>query len=87
MVRRSFAIVEATFVKDAFHSEKQLQDRFLAHGFTVSSIAFKGVKSGAMQVRAHVWILGNAASARSAVALDFLNDATIKAFSVEPVRE
>ena len=85
--RRSFAIIEANFAKGSVPGEQQIFERFTSYGFNVTSIAFKGAKSGSMQVRVHVWTLGNAAAARSHLAMEFLNDPTIAEFSVEPVRE
>lgn len=40
-----------------------------------------------MQLKVYVWIVGNAASARSRLAMEFLNDPNITEFTVEPVRE
>lgn len=85
--RRSFAIIEAKFVKGSVPDEQQIQDRFTGYGFNVSSISFKGAKSGSMQVKVYVWTLGNAATARSHLAMELLNDPSIADFSVEPVRE
>ncbi|MEI6804201.1 MAG: MgtC/SapB family protein [Burkholderiales bacterium] len=84
---RTFAIIEANFAKGSVPGEQQIFERFTSYGFNVTSIAFKGAKSGSMQVRVHVWTLGNAAAARSHLAMEFLNDPTIAEFSVEPVRE
>jgi hypothetical protein len=53
----------------------------------VSSISFKGAKSGSMQVKIYAWTLGNAANARSRLAKALLSDPTIAEFSVEPMRE
>lgn len=85
--RRSFAVIEAKFAKDAVPEEEQLYERFISYGFNVSSIAFKGAKSGAMQIKAHVWAKENAAKARSRLAMEFLKDPNIADFSIEPVRE
>ena len=85
--RRSFAVIEAKFAKGAVPEEEQIYERFTSYGFNVSSIAFKGAKSGAMQIKVHVWASENAAKARSRLAMEFLNDPNIADFSVEPVRE
>ncbi len=85
--RRSFAVIEAKFVKDAVPEEEQLNKRLTDYGFNVSSISFRGAKSGAMQIKAHVWANQNASKARSRLAMEFLKDPTIADFSVEPVRE
>ncbi|MFA7280453.1 MAG: MgtC/SapB family protein [Sterolibacterium sp.] len=85
--RRSFAVIEAKFVKGAVPEEEQIFERFTSYGFNVSSIAFKGAKSGAMQIKVHVWASKNAAKARSRLAMEFLSDPSIADFSVEPVRE
>lgn len=85
--RRSFAVIEAKFAKGAVPEEEQIYERFTSYGFNVSSIAFKGAKSGAMQIKVHVWANENAAKARSRLAMEFLNDPNIADFSVEPVRE
>ncbi len=85
--RRSFAVIEAKFVKGAVPEEEQIYDRLTGYGFKVSSIAFRGAKSGAMQIKAHVWTSENAGKARSRLAMEFLKDPTVADFSVEPVRE
>lgn len=85
--RRSFAVIEAKFAKGAVPEEEQIYERLTSYGFNVSSIAFKGAKSGAMQIKVHVWASQNAAKARSRLAMEFLNDPNIADFSVEPVRE
>ena len=85
--RRSFAVIEAKFVKDAVPEEEQIYARLTGYGFNVSSISFRGAKSGAMQIKAHVWASENATKARSRLAMEFLKDPSIADFSVEPVRE
>lgn len=85
--RRSFAVVEAKFVKGSVPAEEQIHHRFTSYGFNVASISFRGAKSGAMQVKVEVWTVGDAARARSRLAMDLLNDPTIADFSVEPTRE
>jgi len=85
--RRSFAIIEAKFVKGAVPEEEQIYDRLTGYGFKVSSIGFRGAKSGAMQIKAHVWTSENAGKARSRLAMEFLKDPTVADFSVDPVRE
>lgn len=85
--RRSFAVIEAKFAKGAAPEEEQIYERFTSYGFHVSSIAFKGAKSGAMQIKVHVWASENAAQARSRLAMEFLKDPNIADFSVEPVSE
>lgn len=85
--RRSFALIEVQFAKDATPEEEQLYERFTQYGFKVSSIAFKGAKSGAMQVKARVWAGVEAGDARSRLAMDFLRDPSIADFSVEPIGE
>jgi hypothetical protein len=50
------------------------------------SLAFKGAKSGALQIRASVWAEGKvAAEARTQLALNFQVDPKVVDFSVEPV--
>ena len=85
--RRSFAIIEAKFIKDAVPEEEQINERLTGYGFNVSSIAFKGAKSGSMQIKVHVWANENATKARSRLAMEFLKDPNIADFSIEPVRE
>lgn len=85
--RRSFAIIEAKYTKGAVPEEDEIDRQLTSYGFHVSSIAFKGAKSGAMQIRAKVWATGNAARARSRMAMEFLKDETIADFSVEPISE
>lgn len=85
--RRSFAVIEAKYTKGAVPEEEEIFKRLTGYGFNVSSIAFKGAKSGAMVIRVHVWATENAAKARSRLAMEFLNDASIADFSVEPVSE
>ncbi len=85
--RRSFAVIEAKFVKGAVPEEEQIYERLTGYGFNVSTIAFKGAKSGALQIKAHVWASENATKARSRLAMEFLKDPSIADFSVEPVRE
>jgi len=85
--RRSFAVIEAKFTKESVPEEEQINERFTGYGFNVSSISFKGAKSGAMQIKVHVWASDNAAKARSRLAMEFLKDPNIVDFSIEPVRE
>lgn len=85
--RRSFAVIEAKFVKEAVPEEEQIYERLTGYGFNVSSIAFKGAKSGSMQIKVNVWADGNATKARSRLAMEFLKDPTIADFSIEPVME
>ncbi|MEI7612656.1 MAG: MgtC/SapB family protein [Betaproteobacteria bacterium] len=85
--RRSFAVIEAKYAKGSVPEEEDIYKRLTSYGFHVSSIAFKGAKSGAMQIKVHVWASENAAKARSRLAMEFLNDANIADFSVEPVSE
>lgn len=85
--RRSFAVIEAKFSKDAVPEEEAIYARLTDYGFNVSSIGFKGAKSGAMQIKAHVWAADNAANARSRLAMEFLKDPKVVDFSIEPVRE
>lgn len=85
--RRSFAVIEAKFVKEAVPEEEQIYERLTGYGFNVTSIAFKGAKSGSMQIKVHVWANKNATRARSRLAMEFLKDPTIADFSIEPVRE
>jgi putative Mg2+ transporter-C (MgtC) family protein len=85
--RRSFAVIEAKFAKGAVPEEEVIYERLTGYGFNVSSIGFKGAKSGSMQIRAHVWAMDNAARARSRLAMEFLNDPNIADFAIEPVRE
>jgi len=85
--RRSFAVIEAKFGKGAVPEEEEIYKRLTGYGFNVSSIAFKGAKSGALQIKAHVWTSADAAKARSRLAMEFLKDPDIADFSVEPVRE
>lgn len=84
---RSFTVIEAKFAKGAVPEEEDIFKRLTSYGFQVSSIAFKGAKSGAMQIKVHVWASENAAKARSRLAMEFLNDTSIADFSVEPVSE
>ena len=85
--RRSFAVIEAKFSRDAIPEEEAIYARLTGYGFNVSSIGFKGAKSGAMQIRAHVWATDNAANARSRLAMEFVKDPKVVDFSIEPVRE
>lgn len=85
--RRSFAVIEANFVKGALPDEDQIKARLLGYGFRVSSIAFKGAKSGAMQITLYVWTKSGAAKARHRLAKEFLSDPDITDFSMEPVRD
>ena len=85
--RRSFAIIEATFANGVVPEEEQIRQRLASYGFHVSSIAFKGAKSGAMQIKAHVRAAKGAARMRSHLAMEFQKDPDIADFSVEPVRE
>ncbi len=85
--RRSFAVIEAKFVKEAVPEEEQIYERLTGYGFNVSSIAFRGAKSGSMQIKVHVWANENATKARSRLAMEFLKDTNIADFSIEPVRE
>ena len=85
--RRSYAVIEARFANCVVPEEEQICQRLTSYGFHVSSIAFKGAKSGAMQIKAHVWAGEGAARVRSRLAMEFLKDPDIADFSVEPVRE
>jgi putative Mg2+ transporter-C (MgtC) family protein len=85
--RRRFAVVEASFAKQAVPTEEQIRARLTGYGLNVSSIAFKGAQSGVLQVKVHVWAKEQAAMARSRLAMAFLNDPGILDFSVEPVGE
>jgi len=85
--RRSFSVIEAKFANGAVPEEEQLCERFNSYGFNVTSIAFKGAKSEAMQVKAHVWTSENAPRARSRLTKEFMKDPDIADFSVKPVRE
>ena len=85
--RRSFALIEAKFSKDAVPEEDQLNQRFTQFGFNVTSISFRGAKSGAMQVKVRVWAGADASAARSRLAMDFLRDPCIADFSIEPIGE
>jgi putative Mg2+ transporter-C (MgtC) family protein len=85
--RRSFAIIEVKFAKDAVPEEDAINARFIQYGFNVTSIAFRGAKSGSMQVKARVWAGTDAGNARSRLAMDFLRDPDIADFSVEPIGE
>ena len=83
--RRSYAIVHTRFARDAVPDEAALLARFRSFGFNVLSLAFKGAKSGALEIRASVWVAGKtAADARARLALDFQSDSTVVDFSVEP---
>ncbi len=83
--RRSYAIVHARFSKEAVPDENALFVRLESFGFKVLSVAFKGVKSGALEIRASVWVTGQAAAdARARLALDFQADHRVVDFSVEP---
>ncbi len=84
--RRSYAVVHAKFSKEAAPDEKGLTGRLESLGFNVLALAFKGAKSGALVIRASVWVSGKgAADARARLARDFQSDAKIVDFSVEPV--
>ena len=84
--RRSYAVVHARFSKEAVSDESALRARLESYGFVVLSLAFKGVKSGALVIRASVWAEGTtAAKARAQLALDFQGDPKVVDFSVEPV--
>lgn len=85
--RRSYAVIEASFASGVVPEEEQICQRLTSYGFHVSSIAFKGAKSGAMQIKAHVWAGEGAAKVRSRLAMEFLNDPDIADFSLEPVRK
>lgn len=83
--RRSYAIVHAKFSKDAVPDEAGLRQQLEDYGFKVLSLAFKGVKSGALMIRASVWAPGKtAANARARLAHEFRADPRIVDFSVEP---
>lgn len=84
--RRSYALVHAKFSKEAVPDEKGMTEQFESYGFTVLSLAFKGAKSGALEIRASVWAPGKtAADARARLALNFRTDQKVVDFSVEPV--
>ena len=84
--RRSYALVHAKFSKEAVPDEKGLTEQLEGYGFTVLSLAFKGAKSGALQIRASVLAEGKvAAEARTQLALNFQVDPKVVDFSVEPV--
>ncbi|MGP1680286.1 MAG: MgtC/SapB family protein [Burkholderiales bacterium] len=84
--RRSYANVHAKFSKESVPDEKALRERLESYGFVVLSLAFKGVKSGALVIHASVWAPGTAAAdARANLALDFRGDPKVVDFSVEPV--
>ena len=85
--RRSFAVVEAVFAKDAFPTEDAILSRLKCYGFNVTRIAFKGVKTNEMQIKADVWVDKDAAQARAQLALDFLKDPEIEDFSIEQIGE
>jgi putative Mg2+ transporter-C (MgtC) family protein len=84
--RRSYAMVHAKFSKEAVADEKGLTEQLEGYGFKVLSLAFKGAKSGALQIRASVWAEGKvAAEARTQLALHFQADTKVVDFSVEPI--
>ena len=84
--RRSYALVNARFSKEAVPDETGLSRRLESYGFNVLSLAFKGAKSGALAISASVWAPGKvAAEARARLALDFQADTNVVDFSVEPV--
>lgn len=84
--RRSYALIHAKFSKEAVPDEKALTEQLQGFGFTVLSLAFKGAKSGALEIRASIWAPGKtAAAARTSLALDFRADPKVVDFSVEPV--
>ena len=84
--RRSYANVHAKFSRESAPDEKTLRTRLESFGFVVLSLAFKGVKSGALVIDASVWAPGTrAADARARLALEFNSDPKIVDFSVEPV--
>lgn len=84
--RRSYAMVHAKFSKEAVPDEKGLTKQLESYGFKVLSLAFKGAKSGALQIRASVWAEGKVASdARTQLALNFQADLKVVDFSAEPI--
>jgi putative Mg2+ transporter-C (MgtC) family protein len=85
--RRSFTVIEARFANGAIPEEEQLRERLNSYGFKVTSISFRGAKSDAMRVKAHVWTSGNAAETRNHLTKEFMKDPDIADFSVKPVRE
>lgn len=83
--RRSYAVVHARFARDAVPDEAHLLQRLESFGFNVLSLSFKGAKSGALEIRASVWVPGKtAAAARARLALDFQADHDVMDFAVLP---
>lgn len=85
--RRTFSVVEVTFIKAELPSEKAVVSRLKKFGLNVGRISYKTDAGKTVSLKIDVWSKNDAAHSRALLVSDFLKDSSVISFEIKGVGE